>query len=306
MLISPLTLSADDKPKPPPDPKAIQKLVDQLGSDDFDTREQAAKHLLQLDEAALPALKGAAKSAPDAEVRQRATELAATITAHVEERAVEKTIAEVNAIGLEKFIEKMAKEKDYATPAHWQLAARIGEAVARRSSDVGNRTVLAPKLDLAKMTDLRAMPETDASQARIVLNNDTSGATLLANCLVVCNGSLGRVNTFNNCILIVNGDLEGFRVMRNCVVLCRGSIGRSTQIDTSVVLATGNLGSLRTIHRSLIETASLGSCRESINSIYVNQAQSPASDSTDDKCIQTKRGPLQMFRWAAPQEEKKP
>src|SRR5437899_2258678 len=111
VLIAPVVVRAEEKPV---DPKAIQQLVDQLGSDDFDTREIAVKRLLELDTAALPALKVAAKSS-DAEVRQKAGELVTTITGRVEDRAVQKVLADLNAIGLEKFIERMAREKEFAT-----------------------------------------------------------------------------------------------------------------------------------------------------------------------------------------------
>src|SRR5947209_7664636 len=105
LLIAPFTVRAEDKPKTPVDPKAIQKLVEQLGSDDFDTRENAVKGLLELDEAALPALQAATKST-DAEIRQKAGELVVTITARIEDRAVQKVLADLNPVGLEKFIER--------------------------------------------------------------------------------------------------------------------------------------------------------------------------------------------------------
>ena len=64
-----------------PDEKAaeIEKLIRQLGNDDFDIREEATAKLTKLGEAALPALKTAAKENPDVEVKQRAAALIARI-----------------------------------------------------------------------------------------------------------------------------------------------------------------------------------------------------------------------------------
>ncbi len=305
VLTAPLAIQADDKPKTPIDPKVLRQLVDQPGSDDFDTRENASKRLLELEEAALPALKDGAKSA-DAEVRQKAEEIATSITARVEERAIQKMLAEIDRGGLEKFIDRMAKDKDFATEEHWQLVRTIATAIEKRATEVADRPFRVVKLDLAKMPTLRAMPETSANTARILLNNDASSVMGLYNCVVVSNGPLGRVGTLTNCILVVNGDMEGCTIMRNCVVLCRGNIGRTRQIDSSVVLATGNVSSADTIHASLIEVGSVGRCVKSINNVYLNMAQSPGFNSTDDQCRETKRGPLPMFRWTAPEPEKKP
>ncbi len=302
VLLTPFAVRSEEKPKPV-DPKAIQKFVEQLGSDDFDTRENAAKSLLDADEAALPALKEAKKST-DADVRQKAGELAATITVRVEERAEQKILAEVNREGLEKFIERLAKEKDFATEERWQGIAHLAAAIEKRAGEVADRSFRVTKLDLAKMTTLRAMPETDANTARLLLNSDTNSITGLYNCVVVSNGSIGRVGTFTNCIVIVKGDIDGFNIMRNCVVLCHGSIGRTRQIDSCVVLVTGSLNSTDTIHGSLIEINSVGRCTKSINSVYLNHTQSPAFTSTDDTCLQTKRGPLQMFNWTPPEPKK--
>jgi hypothetical protein len=306
VLTTPLAIRADDKPKTPIDPKVLRQLVDQLGSDDFDARENAAKRLLELDEVALPALKDGTKST-DAEVRQKAEELAAMIATRVEERAIQKMFAEIDRGGLEKFIDRMAKDKDFATEEHWLLVRTIATAIEKRATEVADRPFRVVTLDVAKMETLRTMPEKAANMARIVLNNDTSTVKEgLFNCILVSNGPVGRLERLNNCIVIVNGDIEGATVMRNCVVLCRGNIGRTRQIDTSVVLATGNVSSADTIHASLIEVGSVGRCVKSINNVYLNMAQSPGFNSTDDQCRETKRGPLPMFRWTAPEPEKKP
>src|SRR4051794_21832606 len=57
-----------------PDEKEVERLVKQLGHDDFDKREEATMRLKEIGEPALVALVKA-KSSDDAEVRRRAEEI---------------------------------------------------------------------------------------------------------------------------------------------------------------------------------------------------------------------------------------
>src|SRR4051812_35302893 len=79
------------------------RLITQLGDDDFDAREAAGRGLLELGEAALPGL-DAGMVSPDAEVRRQARDLARIIRAAARERQVKAILAEVNAVGLDRFI----------------------------------------------------------------------------------------------------------------------------------------------------------------------------------------------------------
>src|SRR5579859_6396993 len=66
-------------PSPAATPAEIKKLIDQLGDDDTDVRKEAAKKLEALGEEALPALREAAKSAGDADIRLRAAVIVSAI-----------------------------------------------------------------------------------------------------------------------------------------------------------------------------------------------------------------------------------
>jgi HEAT repeat protein len=63
-----------DEPRSGAPERDIKRLIDQLGSERFEDREQATHQLSNIGKAALPNLKEAANS-PDAEVRRRAHEL---------------------------------------------------------------------------------------------------------------------------------------------------------------------------------------------------------------------------------------
>jgi WD40 repeat protein len=67
--------------RPEPDAAAIDKLIDQLGSDDADQRRDAAKRIQAIGDAALEALRKAAKSHTDVDVRLRAGLLVSEIVA---------------------------------------------------------------------------------------------------------------------------------------------------------------------------------------------------------------------------------
>jgi WD40 repeat protein len=62
------------------DEKTIRELIKQLGDDSFDKREEADKQLAAIGEPALELLRQAAKDGPDAELRQRADQLARNIS----------------------------------------------------------------------------------------------------------------------------------------------------------------------------------------------------------------------------------
>ncbi len=122
VLLAPFAVRSEEKPKPV-DPKAIQKFVEQLGSDDFDTRENAVKSLLEADEA-LPLLKTALKSS-DAEVRRRAMELIHILTPLA---AVRGDIEEISRNGLNAFLDS---KHDQETT--WKALAGIGKLVMKRT-----------------------------------------------------------------------------------------------------------------------------------------------------------------------------
>ncbi len=103
----------------------IARLIAQLGSDDSDQREEASRRLTAMDEA-LPRLRQAAKS-PDAEVRRRAATAVAIIESRLGEQLAKEAVDQVNAEGLDLFIDRMVREKGYATQARYKAAIRLAQ-----------------------------------------------------------------------------------------------------------------------------------------------------------------------------------
>jgi hypothetical protein len=79
------------------DPDAVAKLIAQLGSPDYRAREAASKELDALGGPALPAIRKAAASSPDAETARRAAELAAKIAKRMDnDQLLTPTLVELN------------------------------------------------------------------------------------------------------------------------------------------------------------------------------------------------------------------
>jgi hypothetical protein len=98
----------------------IERLVQDLGSSKFEEREVASRRLVQIGEAALPALKRAAAS-EDAEVRGRAGRLATLVQFRMEAREARRIIERgVQALGgEEKLTRHKALRYRYKTTTWW-------------------------------------------------------------------------------------------------------------------------------------------------------------------------------------------
>src|SRR5262245_14852552 len=109
-------------------PLEPSKLIEQLGSDDLDTRKAAAAKLEALGEAALPALREAGKSAADVDVRLRALVIAAAITRRneLEERSFVGHADGVNILAVSPDGKRVASASAQAGGEH---AARVWDLV---------------------------------------------------------------------------------------------------------------------------------------------------------------------------------
>jgi hypothetical protein len=81
--------------KEPDEAKQVERLIEQLGSGDFQEREAASQQLKKIGPPALPALRTAAENHKDAEIQLRATGLVDTI-----ENSLEGLLIEYRSLGL--------------------------------------------------------------------------------------------------------------------------------------------------------------------------------------------------------------
>jgi hypothetical protein len=274
------------QPQPRVSPVEIERQVQQLGAEDFEARERAAARLLELEEAALPALREALKS-PDAEVRRRAVEVLSQIGSRVEERQVRKLLAEIRTVPLEEHI---------VPDLQWKALRALADLAARRAGEIAGRPHRVPSLDLTRMEVHREPPGRSVTDACLLLDGESRRTSQLERCLVVANGPLERVAWMRDCVVLVNGDLDGCTKMENCVVVVRGKIGRVTLVRNSVVLATGEIGRAAFLEGSVLEVAGVGECLGSERCVYINLERSPAGQSLEDRCVATRDGPLPLLR----------
>ncbi len=71
LLVVAAVYAVDEKPAAKPDPAAVRKLVEQLKSDDFETREKATQELSKLEEITERAAEGGPERRPRGASAQR-------------------------------------------------------------------------------------------------------------------------------------------------------------------------------------------------------------------------------------------
>ena len=134
------------------DPVVIAKLIQQLGSRDFKTREAASRELVKLDEAP-DALRQAAKSA-DAEVARRDEIAIGVITARIEEKEFQAMIGDLDKIGLDRFVRRMVTDEKFAGDKQWETIQTIAKAVTIQANKLGQRKFNMADFDVKTMKRL--------------------------------------------------------------------------------------------------------------------------------------------------------
>jgi WD40 repeat protein len=136
---------AGDKEKPSsPD---IERLIKQLGSRKFREREAASKALEKVGEAALPALRNAAKDDPDAEVRRRADLLMQAIHARLQPRwvaALKGHTAWVQCLAFSPDGKTLASGDENGDVLLWDVASRRRRALVRAPNQTVSSVAFTP------------------------------------------------------------------------------------------------------------------------------------------------------------------
>ena len=221
------------------DPAKVRRLIEQLKSKDFKTRERATRELSALDEA--PDALRAAATSDDPEVRRRALNALSQVTQRVEERAFKVLVANLHKIELDRLVRLMVSDKRFADDKQWELIQAITRAVTKKANELGGQRFPVPKLDM------KAIPFADPARDRNVIGNrrlllsrSKPYITLVQNSVVLCTGPTPGFNSLSNAILIVDGDFSGATVVENSLLIVRGNVGRVTSVEKSIILATGN------------------------------------------------------------------
>jgi PDZ domain-containing protein len=225
--------------------KDIEKLIAQLGSDDFDQREAAQRELCKLGEEAVPVLVKAQAAATDAEVRRRLGEVLAPLQEGIADRQTKELLARAAKGGVDLLVEHLAR-KGYAG-AEDQDAVRKAIAAVVDKADGKNKYPLqfedkawpvtrrllineaaAEELGQAHIATGRMIlrgpfkGEADLCTAVVFVNDDFSLGAGAVNSLIVCDGDVTLPDA-ERCVIVAGGSIALDRAA-HCVLAARGSV----------------------------------------------------------------------------------
>ena len=300
----------DEKTAAKPGPAAVGKLVEQLKSSDFRTRDKAAEQLSKLEE--VPAALREAEKSGDLEMRRRAQLIIAAISARLEEKAFQAMIADLHKIELDRFVRRMVTDEKFVGDKEWKVIAALTKAVTKRANDLGGRQYPVPDFDMTSLplADL-AVERVAFRGKRLLLNHYTDGITSVDGCVVLCTGTMPKVTGLDNSIIIVDGDFTRATGLDNCLLIVCGKIGGFTVVQSSIVLATGEFGAHMGFgeRNELIgatgcdfsflqvknEKIRFAGSKDSVLVKTVPRTTGP----TTSRVLDTDKGPLQMLRFSA-------
>src|SRR5262249_17811436 len=158
-------------PAAKPDPAAVRKLIDDLKSDDFETRDKAARELAKLEEVP-DALREATKSS-DAEGRRLAESAVEAIKARAEQKACKPMVADLQKVEVDRFVQRMVTDKDFAGDKQWEVVQKLTKAVTAKANEQGGKKFTVPDPDMKSLPMQRgAAPNEIAYRGQRILLND--------------------------------------------------------------------------------------------------------------------------------------
>jgi hypothetical protein len=295
------TLAApDDEPSRT---QAIDQLIQALGSDQFQVREQAAKQLAEHGAKALPALRRAAKSA-DLEVRLRAEALIEQIRDRLAAESFQEFLSSANEKGIDCFLDELVLRRKHADEPCWQSLAKLSKSLVDMASKASGRSFELPKVDFLKLPASTTAFSRHGylSNQRLLLDGLTA-PSYVNQCMVVSAGPVEIRSYLHTSVLLVNDSIKisnGY--IRDSVVFCNGDLEVTDgYIWGSVVIATGNIRVKRYyIKDSVLESRHVSVHSYSNNTIYLNLNKPATRDSREDKLVESKESPLRLLKFFDP------
>lgn len=295
----------------------ITRLIEQLSDVDFKIRERATRQLKELDEA-LPALRQALKNA-DLEKGRRLHSVINVVELRLAERFIKAAVANINAEGIDLFIDRMVLGKDYATEARWKIAIELASALTKRASQFGLQAPKALEQDYLKLSIVGGWGEGIVPPARVLLRGTDRRTAIVQRSLILSSKSLDSISILQDSILFVNGDIKHLAVATNSVVFCNGTIKQLSQPKNSIIFCNGvveslgitqesgifvrgELRQLGIIKNSVIEATELQGSGITENNTFLNQAAIFNVNSRNDRFQKAEPSPLSLFRYFSPEQ----
>jgi hypothetical protein len=274
--------AGEKKPAVKADPAAIAKLIEQLGSDAFQTREKASRQLAELEEVP-DALRRAAEDT-DREVARRAQAAITIITNRAEERALQAMLRDLHKVELDRFVRRMVTDKKFAGDKQWKII----EAVAKAVTAEANKSVGRPF----------PVPDFAATRTRLLLSPETKDRVRGNRSIILSTGATPDINAITNSLVIVDGDFTGATGITNSLLIVRGNVGHVTGVSNSIILATGDWEGGTGLRDSFVQVNNhlirFGGAR---NSVLINTLIRTTRD-TNSRVINSDRGPLQLLKFS--------
>jgi hypothetical protein len=295
-----LVILADDQSqitKSKDQAEAIGQLIRQLGDRDFGKREEANCKLLEIGNAALPALERARES-DDLEVRTRAGALARAIQDRIKERATEEFFAKLNRESVDRFVDRIALAKEPPKDEDWDTVVRLAEALAAQAFKVSGREWLPPKLNYKDFKTICDGGVEDVyDQKRICVDGMKKDLNSVTKSILVSSGPVPLIETAENSIVIVDGNLEALFTTKHCIVLCLGDIESMDKVVDSVIIATGQVRHCTTAEDSFFQVRSIGTHCVGNRNVYLNCQPKSIHRASHNNSIESEQGPLAKLKF---------
>lgn len=265
------------------DPAVIAKLIGQLGSDDYRTREKASRQLAELDEVP-DALRRAAQDS-DREVARRAQAALTLITTRIEERAFQAMLRDLHKVELDRFVRRMVTDKDFAGEKQWKIIQAVAKAVTAQANKSAGRPFQVPDFAVNTMPHFLL---TAGSENRLAGRSS----------VVLSAVSTPRIGAIQNSLVIVDGDFAGATDIRNSLLLVRGNVGRVTCVTNSIILATGNWVGATVCNDSFVQVNNYQIRFTGVeNSVLLNSIVH-ATSNTNSRVLKADKGPLKLLKFS--------
>jgi hypothetical protein len=274
--------AAGKKPAAKTNPAVIAKLIAQLKSDDFQTREKASRQLAELDEVP-DALHRAAKDA-DLEVARRAKAAITLITDRAEERAFQAMLRDLHQVELDRFVRRMITDKKYAGDKQWKIIEAVAKAVTAEANKSAGRPF--------------PVPDFAATKSRLLLSPETPERVRGNQSIILSTGATPYITAIRNSLVIVNGDFTGATGIDNSLLIVRGNVGRVTGVSNSIILATGSWDGATSMSDSFVQVNNyLIRFTRAQDSVLIKTLIRTTGD-TNSRVLNTDKGPLQLLKFS--------
>jgi hypothetical protein len=275
--------SDGEKPAAQVDPAVLAKLIAQLRSDDFRTREKASQQLTKLDEVP-EVLRHAAKDA-DLEVARRARSAITIIRNRAEEKAFQRVLRRLHQLELDRFVRRMVTDNKFASEQKWKIIQAVAKAVTTEANKIGRRRF--------KVSDfaIDTMPH-------LLFNGETRNRVSVGGTALLSAGTMPYITGVSNSLVLVDGDFTGATGINNSLLIVRGNVGYVTSVTDSIILATGYWQGATSCRDSLVQVKNHRiRFTSSRDSVLIDTAIRTTGD-TNSQVLHTDKGPLRLLKFS--------